>query len=222
MATRSSPPTLPLRNFETNANRVRALIREVHPAVPPRSRLQSDVAAAVIVMTISAVDTYFGDRYADDFEQKFHTLDEEALGSILAAVFQIGNDGFERKKFARALQHSEPRGEVVRMFRAHADQQTYQQPVVIAQEAKRFGVRNLWGDVDYRWRGIYGSSIKCESRFKDWADRRHAIAHRAGRSRKDERAHLTAEHVSGDEARDCVNFFARLISIVDYQLNDEL
>src|SRR3954452_9121723 len=109
MATRSSPPTLPLRNFETNANRVRALIREVHPAVPPRSRLQSDVAAAVIVMTISAVDTYFGDRYADDFEQKFHTLDEEALGSILAAVFQIGNDGFERKKFARALQHSEPK-----------------------------------------------------------------------------------------------------------------
>src|SRR3954451_18503169 len=130
MATRSSPPTLPLRNFETNANRVRALIREVHPAVPPRSRVQSDVAAAVIVMTISAVDTYFGDRFADDFEQRFHVFDEDALGNILTSVFQTGADGFERKKFARALQHSEPKGEVVRMFRSHADQQTYQHPGV--------------------------------------------------------------------------------------------
>ena len=173
-------------------------------------------------MTISAVDTYFGDRFAGDFEQKFHTLEEEPLGNILAAVFQIGSDGFERTKFARALQHSEPSGEVVRLFRVRADQQTYQEPGVIAQEAKRFGVRNLWGDVDHRWRRIYGSSIRCESRFRDWAGRRHAIAHRAGRSRKAQRARSTAEHVSGDEARDCVNFFARLISLVDYQLNDEL
>ena len=173
-------------------------------------------------MTISAVDTYFGDRFAGDFEQKFHTLEEEPLGNILAAVFQIGSDGFERTKFARALQHSEPSGEVVRLFRVRADQQTYQEPGVIAQEAKRFGVRNLWGDVDHRWRRIYGSSIRCESRFRDWAGRRHAIAHRAGRSRKAQRARSTAEHVSGDEARDCVNFFARLISLVDYQLNNEL
>src|SRR4051812_11292970 len=95
--TPSSPPTLPLRNFETNARRARALIREVHPALPPRSRnLQSDVSAACIVMTISAVDTYFGDRFAEDFERRFHSFEEDALGEILASVFQSGAGDFER------------------------------------------------------------------------------------------------------------------------------
>src|SRR4051794_2062081 len=112
MSTRAAPPTVPLKNFETNASRVRALICEVHPALPSRSRnLQSDVAAAAIVMTVSAVDTYFGDRFAEDFERRFHSLEEDALGEILTSVFQSGTGDFERKKFARALQHTEPKGE---------------------------------------------------------------------------------------------------------------
>lgn len=221
---RSSPPTLPLRNFETNASRVRALIYEVHPQVPARSRkLQSDVAAAAIVMTISAVDTYFGDRLAEDFERRFDLLGEEALGDILASIFQSGAGEFERRKFASALQHREPKGEVVRMFRSRVDLTTYQEPGVIAQEVARFGVRNLWGDIDYRWRGKYGKSIKTESAFREWAVRRHAIAHRAGRSRGGEaRSRRSEEHLSSDEARDCLNFFTRLLGLIDYRLNDDL
>lgn len=220
---RSTPPTLPLRNFETNARRVRALICEVHPEVPARSRnLQSDVAAAAIVMTISAVDTYFGDRLAEDFGRRFGLLGEEALGDILASIFQSGAGDFEGRKFARALQHQEPQGEVVRMFRTHVDLITYQAPGVIAQEVGRFGVRNLWGDVDYVWRGKYGRSVKTESEFREWTTRRNAIAHRAGRSRGETSKRQAAEHVSSDEARDCLNFFSRLLGLIDYRLNDEL
>lgn len=220
---RSSPPTLPLRNFETNARRVRALICEVHPGVPSRARkLQSDVAAAAIVMTISAVDTYFGDRLAEDFERRFGHFDEEALGDILASIFQSGAGDLERRKFAHALQHREPKGEVVRMFRAHVDLTTYQEPGAIAREVARFGVRNLWGDIDFRWRGKYGKSLKTQSVFREWAARRNAIAHRAGRARGGQAASRTAEHVASDEARDCLNFFTRLLALVDYQLNDAL
>lgn len=221
---RSSPPTLPLRNFETNARRVRALICEVHPEVPPRCRnLQSDVAAAAIVMTSSAVATYFGDRLAEDFERRFGLLGEEALGDILASIFQSGAGDFERRKFARALQHREPKGEVVRMFRTHVDLITYQEPGVIGQEVARFGVRNLWGDVDFVWHGKYGKSLKTESAFREWATRRHAIAHRAGRPRGGQTSkRRAAEHVSRDEARDCLNFFTRLLGLIDYRLSDEL
>lgn len=220
----SSPPTLPLRNFETNANRVRALVCEVHPAVPARSRnLQSDVAAAAIVMTLSAVDTYFGDRLAEDFERRFALLGDEALGHILTSVFKSGQGDFDGRQFARALQHREPKSEVVRMFRDHVNFSTYQSPGVIKQEVARFGVRNLWGDADYRWTKKYGRSQKTEAAFQGWAERRHAIAHRAGRTRgRDTGTRKVAEHVTRDEARECLNFFTRLLGLVDYQLNSEL
>lgn len=218
-----SPPALPLRNFETNACRVRALICEVHPNITTGSRmLQSDVAAAALVMTISVVDTYFGDRLAEDFERRFDLLSEDSLGDILASIFQSGAGELERRKFAHALQHREPKAEVVRMFRTHVDVKTYQEPGVIAQELERFGVRNLWGEADFRWRGKYGRSLKPQTAFREWAARRHAIAHRAGRPRGKTGAGRTAEHVSWEEARDCLNFFTRLIGVIDYRLNDEL
>jgi hypothetical protein len=139
-------------------------------------------------MTVSAVDTYFSDRLAEDFERRFDLLGEDSLGDILASIFQSGAGEFERRKFARALQHREPRAEVVRMFRTYVDVKTYQEPGVIAQEVGRFGVRNLWGEVDFRWRGKYGKSLKTETAFREWADRRHAMAHRAGRPRGEGRA----------------------------------
>jgi len=181
-----------------------------------------DVAAAAIVMTISAVDTYFSDRLSEDFERRFDLLGEEALGDILASVFQPGAGDFERIKFARALQHREPRG------RGRADVPHPCRPHhlpgagIIARELERFGVRNLWGDLDYRWRGKYGKAVKTEVVFREWAGRRHAIAHRAGRARGEQTSRRAAEHVSSDEARECLNFFTRLLGLVDYRVNDEL
>ena len=173
-------------------------------------------------MTISAVDTYFGDRLAEDFERQFDLLDEDSLGDILATIFQSGAGELERRKFAHALQHREPKREVVRMFRTYVDVTTYQEPGVITREVGRFGERNLWGEVDFRWRGKSGKSLKTESAFRGWVARRHAIAHRAGRPRGGTGAGRTAEHVSWEEARDCLNFFTRLIGVVDWRLNKGL
>jgi hypothetical protein len=221
---RSTPPTLPLRNFEINASRVRALIMDVHGAVPSSSRkLQSDVASAAIVMTVAAVDTYFGDRLAEDFERRFELLDEETLGELLTSIFQAGTNDFERRKFARAFQHDEPRREVVRMFRAHVDERTYQSPGVIAAELGRFGIRNVWGEVDFRWQRKFGKKPDSEATFANWARTRHAIAHRTGRKRGGhEVARRAAEHVRREDARECLNFFTRLLALVDFRLNAEL
>jgi len=41
-------------------------------------------------MTISAADTYFGDRLAEDLERRFGQLDDEPLRDILASIFRSG------------------------------------------------------------------------------------------------------------------------------------
>ncbi len=221
---RPSPPTSPLKNFETNASRVRALICEVQEAVPRTPRhLQSDVAAAAIVMTLASVDTYFGDRLAQDFERRFDLLDPKGLADILALMSRTEAGGLETT-IARALQRAHPKTIIIDMFKHHVDQRTYQAPDVIKNEVERFGLRNPWGDARHLLKRKYGQDIDVEAGFKLWANRRHAIAHRAGRTRSPagSRRQASSQQASREEARQCLIFFTRLIGVMDYRLNDVL
>src|SRR5579859_7862212 len=117
MSRSNTPPTDPMKNFETNANRVAELIA-IHellasgPGKPAQRR--TDVAAAAIVMTLAAADTYFGDRLAADFQRCFNTLTADQLSAILASMAQAGgNSNGLAARFAEALQSSHPKDLVV-------------------------------------------------------------------------------------------------------------
>jgi len=126
---------------------------------------------------------------------------------------------------AKALQDGHPRSLVVRQFGEWVAATTYQEPKVISRDVAIFNVRNLWGCAAYYWAKKYGEKKAAEEIFRDWAKRRHGIAHRSGRSRAAGRGLTQARHGKAptrDEALGCLQFFRTLIALVDYQLNESI
>lgn len=187
----NSPQSEPLKNFEANVVRVTELI-EVYellatgPGKPAQRR--ADIAAAAIVMTIAAVDGYFDDRLSADFDRYFHRFTADQLGEILNGVLLQGStkEGTATPPsiVAGALQSKDPKAGIVKHFRQAVSIRTYQEPGVIQAHLSRFEIRNLWGDVNYQWQQKYGERLQTEKAFREWAVRRHDIAHRSGHSKK--------------------------------------
>lgn len=228
----TTPPTSPIRTFEANLVRVEQLI-EIHgelatgPGKPAQRR--SDIAGAAIVMTIAAVDTYFDDRLRADFERRFDKLEPKLLAKIitrmLAATDGGDTSGDSYVLLAKALQDGHPRTHVIKQFSEWVAGKTYQEPSVIANEVALFDVSNLWGRAQHCWEQKYGEKKPVEKMFREWADRRNGIAHRSGRSRTKSKGLTKARHgksATRDEATDCLEFFRRLVAVVDYQLNQSV
>lgn len=231
--TASSPPTEPLRNFEHNLARIKQLMA-IHatlapaPGKPPQWR--SDIAAAAIVMMLAAVDTYFDDRLRAEFETRFDLLEPKLLASIISRML-VAADGSalnagSSEMLARALQSGQPKSVVIQHFASLVEATTYQEPHVIARDIALFGVSNIWGRVSHCWEQKFGEKKAVEPMFREWASRRHGIAHRSGRSRSIPGVPLTTarpgQNATRDEAKACIDLFARVIALVDYQLNQSL
>lgn len=231
-ASPQNPPTDPIRNFEDNLARVKQLLA-IHGVLAPGpgkpAQWRSDIAAAAIVMTIAAVDTYFDDRLRADFERRFDTLDPKQLAKVisrmLVAADGVGASSDSYVLLAKALQSGQPRSLVLEHFTRSVDATTYQDPGIIARDVSLFDVSNLWGRISYCWETKYFEKRSVEKMFREWAERRHGIAHRTGRSRSGGGGLTKArpgQNATRDEANDCLEFFRRLIGLVDYQLNESI
>ncbi len=199
-------------SFLRNVERCRTLL-QIHRRCWPRrpARQGDDLLRAIIVLSISSLDSYLHDTVVDNAPtvvMAFAKGKTETPGKLLDAL----KPSLTPERCLRLIGRGRPDEEIRKLVAEHIREQTFQDPGAIERALRLVGLDDIWEGL----RRALKLRLKSDAKeyLVGYVHRRHKIVHEAD-AYKSKKYHGKLRSISRPYAVRCVSDVARFTNALD-------